>query len=136
MLRLEHDKIVIGMAIHCVAEDAWRLLTDTQQWPHWGPSVSQVVCEQRYIGPDSEGRVKTVLGIWVPFVITEYRHQRFWSWRIGRFPATGHRLSVEDESTCVVAFDMPWWALPYLVVCRVALGRIKRLLTSGDQLFR
>ena len=134
MLRLKNDKIVIDMAIQCPAEDAWRLLTDTRQWPHWGPSVSRVTCEQRYIGPDSEGRVKTLLGFWVPFAITEYRDLQFWSWRIGRFPATGHRISVENETTCLVAFEMPWWALPYLFVCRIALGRIRRLLTSGDHL--
>ena len=133
MLYLERGKIVIGMAIHCAAEDAWQLLTDTQQWPRWGPSVTQVACPQRFIQYNSEGRVKTLLGFWVPFAITEYRDQRFWSWRIGRFPATGHRISVEDKTTCVVAFDMPWWALPYLIVCRIALGRIRRLLTSGNQ---
>ena len=133
MVRLEHGKIVIGMTIHCAGEDAWRLLIDTQQWPRWGPSVSAVACDHRFIGPDSKGRVKTLLGFWVPFAITEYRDQRFWSWRIGRFPATGHRISIEDETTCVVAFDMPWWALPYLIVCRIALGRIRRLLTTDGR---
>jgi uncharacterized protein YndB with AHSA1/START domain len=133
MVRLEHGKIVIEMTIHCAREDAWRLLIDTQQWPRWGPSVSTVACDHRFIGPDSKGRVKTQLGFWVPFAITEYRDQRFWSWRIGRFPATGHRLSIEDETTCMVAFDMPWWALPYLIVCRIALGRIRRLLTTDGR---
>jgi hypothetical protein len=133
MVRLEHGKIVVGMTIHCAAEDAWRLLIDTQQWPRWGPSVSEVACDHRFIGPDSKGRVKTLLGFWVPFAISEYREQRFWSWRIGRFPATGHRISVEDETTCMVAFDMPWWALPYLIVCRIALGRIRRLLTTDGR---
>ncbi len=134
MLHLERDKIVIGMAMHCPAENAWRLLTDTQQWPRWGPSVIQVDSKQRFIGNDSEGRVRTALGFWVPFTITEYRDQHFWSWRIGRFPATGHRITVEDANSCVVAFDMPWWAFPYLIVCRIALGRIRRLLTSGNQI--
>jgi uncharacterized protein YndB with AHSA1/START domain len=131
MVRLEHNRMVISLAIRCTAEDAWKLLTDTQQWPRWGPSVARVSCAQRYIGPDSEGRVKTSLGFWVPFAITEYRDHQFWSWRIGRFAATGHRIRVEDETACVVAFDMPWWALPYLLVCRVALGRIRRLLEAG-----
>jgi len=135
MLHLERNKIVIGMAMHCSAEDAWRLLTDTQQWPHWGPSVTQVACERRFIEHNAAGRVKTRLGFWVPFTISEYHDQRFWSWRIGRFPATGHRISVFDGASCMVAFDMPWWAFPYLIVCRVALGRIRRLLMSGDRPF-
>lgn len=133
MVRLEHNRIVIGLTIDCTAEDAWRLLTDTQQWPRWGPSVVRVSCEQRYIGPDSKGRVKTALGFWVPFTITEYRDHEFWSWRIGRFAATGHRLKIEDDRTCLVAFDMPWWALPYLIVCRIALGRIRRMLSEEGQ---
>jgi len=130
MVGVEDGKIVVGMVIQCSAEEAWRLLTDTQQWPCWGPSVSGVACEQRYIGPDSAGWVKTMLGFWVPFAIDEYRELRFWSWRIGRFPATGHRVIVEGETACVVAFDMPWWALPYIVVCRIALSRINRLLVQ------
>lgn len=133
MLCLERDKIVIGMMVQSAAKDAWRLLTDTQQWARWGPSVSDVACEHRYIGPDSKGRVKTLFGFWVPFTVTGFRDQQFWGWRIGRFPATGHRVRVEDETSCVVAFDMPWWALPYLIVCHIALGRIKRLLTSNGQ---
>lgn len=135
MVRLEHRKILIGQTINCTAADAWRLLTDTQQWPRWGPSVTFVSCKERFIGPDSTGRVKTLLGFWVPFTITDYIDQHFWNWRIGRFPATGHRVNVVDDRTCVVAFDMPWWAFPYIIICRIALGRIKRLLTSGDQLW-
>ena len=126
MVSLEHGRIVIGITVRCSAEQAWRLLCDTRQWPHWGPSVADVSCTQRFIGLDSAGRVKTSLGFWVPFTITEYRELQFWSWRIGRVPATGHRLRVNGDGTCLVAFDMPWWALPYLVVCRIALGRISK----------
>ena len=130
MLRLEHNRVVISISVRCPAEKAWRLLIDTQQWPRWGPSVAKVSCSHRCIGPDSAGRIKTSLGLWVPFTITDYREHQFWSWRIGRIPATGHRLSENDDGTCIVAFDMPWWALPYLLVCRIALSRIKRLLTE------
>ena len=132
MVRVEHGRIVVGITIRCRAEKAWRLLCDTRQWPHWGPSVAEVSCTDRYIGPDSAGRVKTSLGFWVPFAITEYRELQYWRWRIGVFPATGHRLWLREDGTCTVDFDMPWWALPYIVVCRIALGRIRRMLTSGD----
>ena len=131
MLRLEQGRIVVGITVRCSAEQAWRLLCDTRQWPHWGPSVVEVSCTQRFIGPDSAGRVKTALGFWVPFTISEYRDLQFWSWLIGRVAATGHRLRVHDDGTCLVAFDMPWWALPYLVVCWIALGRIRKLLSAS-----
>ena len=133
MLRLEHSRVVIGISVSCTAEDAWRLLIDTRQWPRWGPSVVRVSCPHRCIGPDSSGRIKTSLGFWVPFAITDYRELQFWSWRIGRIPATGHRLSENDDGTCCVAFDLPWWALPYLLVCRIALSRIKRLLDEQSE---
>ncbi|MCG6929842.1 MAG: SRPBCC family protein [Desulfofustis sp.] len=132
MLRIENSRLVIGLTIRCPVHEAWRVLTDTRAWPRWGPSVVQVACERRFIGPGSEGRVRTRLGFWVPFTITDYRERQYWSWRIGGFPATGHRLEGKDDGTCVVAFDMPWWACPYLLVCRIALGRIKDMLTAGN----
>jgi len=132
MLSLEHGRLIIGLVIECSPEDAWHVLTDTRLWPVWGPSVRRVHCDQRLIGPGSTGRVKSALGMWVPFTITEYRYQHSWAWRIGPFQATGHNLKKRDGSSCTVAFDMPWWAAPYLVICLVALRRIKRLLEKGD----
>ena len=131
MLRLEKDRIVVSLRIDCTVEEAWQLLTDTEQWPHWGPSVTRVAYKKRFIGPSSTGKVRTLLGFWVPFTITEYLDLQFWSWRIGPFQATGHRVDVTDDGGCLVAFDMAWWALPYLIVCRIALGRIRRLLEPG-----
>ena len=129
MLLLERGRIVIGLVVQCPPEDAWNVLTDTQLWPVWGPSVKRVHCEQRRVGT---GRVKTALGVWVPFTITDYRYQHFWAWRIGPFRATGHRVKKRDGNSCTVAFDMVWWAAPYLAICLVALRRIKRLLEEGD----
>lgn len=131
MIGFSNGKIVVGLRIGCTVEDAWRVLTDTQQWPRWGPSVRQVASGQRFIGPTSTGRIKTMLGFWLPFMITEYQDQQFWSWRVGRIQATGHRVSHEDGA-CLVAFEMPWWATPYVIVCWVALRRIRRLLSTGE----
>lgn len=128
----EGGRLVIGLSVDCKTEDAWQVLTDTRLWPEWGPSVKLVDCRQRRIGPGSAGKIKTSLGIWVPFTITEYRDQKFWAWRIGRFRATGHRLEKSDENCCTIAFDMPWWAAPYLAVCLVALRRIRRLVEAGE----
>jgi hypothetical protein len=131
MFFLKGGRFIIGLTIDCTTEDAWQVLTDTQLWPVWGPSVQRVDCEQRRIGPGSSGRIKTSVGFWVPFTITDYQEQKFWAWRIGRFRATGHRLEKRDANSCTVAFDMVWWAAPYLVVCLVALKRIKRLIDAG-----
>ncbi len=131
MFALENGRIIIGLRVKAKPADAWQVLVDTRLWPVWGPSVKRVECKQRLIGPGSAGRVKTSLGFSVPFTISEYRDQHFWAWRIGRFQATGHRLLEKEENSCTIAFDMPWWAALYLLVCMVALRRIKRLIEGG-----
>ena len=131
MIGLENNRIVVSRLIHCRIEDVWLVVTDTEKWERWGPSVSRVRSAQRYIGPASTGRIRTALGFWVSFAITDFQHLRYWSWRVGGLQATGHRLSAVDEQTSRLSFDLPWWAFPYAVVCLVALARIGRICEAG-----
>jgi hypothetical protein len=50
----------------------WRLITDTHTWPHWGPSVRAVDCTERFIRAGSSGRIRTPMGIWVPFAVESF----------------------------------------------------------------
>lgn len=127
MITFSKRRILVSRPVDCTIEEAWRLITDTEQWLVWGPSITGVRCDQRFIGPTSAGYVRTLLGLWVPFAITEYQHLRYWSWRIGRIQATGHKLAATNDGNCLVSFDMPWWAGPYAVICSIALSRISRL---------
>ena len=52
-------------------ERVWELLTDTSQWPLWGPTVRAVECPVRYICQGTSGRVRTPIGLWLPFRTTE-----------------------------------------------------------------
>ena len=113
--------------IQAPASVAWRLLTDTHEWPCWGPSVRGVDCPTRLIGPDTCGRVQTTLGLWLPFQITCWEPEQFGGWTVAGVPATGHRVIRVDASTCEVIFTVPAWAPFYLPVCKTAIRRLNQL---------
>lgn len=135
--------IPVSRRIAASAEDVWALLTDTRQWPAWGPSITGVEPAPAGLpaGPESgpadsrgsgglaagsSGRVRTVLGVALPYTVTAFEPGRYWSWSVAGIPATGHRV-VPQGGGCVVTFTVPWWAPAYLPVCALALRRIERL---------
>jgi len=111
-------------------QTAWHVLTDTSLWPVWGPTVRDVRCSERFIRKGSKGRVLTPIGLWVPFLITEYDALRFWGWKVGGIRATGHRLIACDEHSCRIVFEVPCWWFPYVIVCRKAAAKMAELLNS------
>jgi len=119
--------------IQAPASVVWRLLTDTNEWPHWGPSVRTVDYPARLIGPDTRGRVQTAVGLWLPFQITDWEPEQFWGWTVARVTATGHRVIPVDASTCEIIFTVPAWAPFYLPVCKTAIRRLNRLATNQPE---
>ena len=117
----------VASTLDAPAAVALRLLTDTQAWPKWGPSVRAVDAPQRFITDGTRGRVQTTPGIWLSFEITEWEEGRAWAWRVGGIPATGHRVTPMAASSCRVAFAIPRWAPFYVPVCRIALRRLASL---------
>ncbi len=107
------------------APRVWELLIDTHAWPHWGPSVRAVDAPARFIAAGLRGRVQTTPGPWLPFEITDWEEGRFWAWRVGGIPATGHRVTPATENSCHVTFTIPSWAPFYMPVCRLALRRLE-----------
>jgi uncharacterized protein YndB with AHSA1/START domain len=105
----------------------WEVLTDTNCWPQWGPSVTDVRCRNRFIQSGSKGSVRTALGFWLPFEITEFVPGIKWSWRVMNIPATGHRVEALAPGQCRLVFEVPGIAAPYLLVCKVAAHNIKRI---------
>ncbi len=103
----------------------WEVLIDTHCWPKWGPSVTAVRCRDRFIQPGSKGHVRITLGLWLPFEIIDFVAGEKWSWRVMNIPATGHRVEALAPEQCLLVFEVPWLAAPYLLVCKIAAGRIK-----------
>lgn len=108
----------------------WRLLTDLDAWPQWGPSVASASIDADALGPGARGCVTTAVGVSLPFEVTEFVDGHRWAWRVAGVPATGHRVDPDGDG-CRVTFTVPWWAPGYLAVCAIALRRIDGLATSG-----
>ncbi len=117
----------IAHLIDAPCDRVWDLLTDTQQWPKWGPSVTGVRCADRFIRQGSRGEVRTALGLWLPFAITEFTPTKRWSWRVSGIAATGHRVETVEGGGCRLVFEVPLLAAPYGLVCRLAARRISRM---------
>ena len=98
----------------------------------WGPTVTEArldVGRRTSLAPDSTGRVRTPLGVWLPFTVTQWHDdgaRRAWSWRVVGVPATSHEV-VADGSACRVRFGVPLWAPAYLPVVELALRRIRAI---------
>ncbi len=125
--------LFFSQTLDAPASQVWRLITDTRAWPQWGPTVRAVDCRDRYIQAGSKGRVRTPIGIWLPFKVERYEHQRYWDWRVGGVVATGHWVKALGRKRCELAFSVPFWAAGYGVVCRAALNRIERMLSRAEQ---
>ena len=123
----------VGTHIDAPVSRVWRLMTDTQTWTHWGPSLKEVDSPQRFIRAGLTGRIRTPFGIWVPFIIDRFEPEHYWDWRVGGVAATGHRVDPRGPDQCRLTFTVPVWAAGYTVVCRVASNRIKRLLALSLQ---
>jgi uncharacterized protein YndB with AHSA1/START domain len=105
----------------------WDVLTDLNRWPAWGPSIRRVASAADRADAGVTGRVQTVVGIWLPFEITWFEPGRAWFWNVAGIPATRHYVSAIEEDRCRVQFTVAWVVAPYLLVLRVALGRLRRM---------
>jgi uncharacterized protein YndB with AHSA1/START domain len=124
-------RICIGRDFQVPAQRVWDLITDTAQWPLWGPSVRAVRCPDRIIRQGSQGVVQTPVGLWLAFVITRCDPPRRWDWKVAGIPATGHRVVAFNEASCRLVFELPLVAMAYVIVCRRALANIARLCETN-----
>lgn len=117
--------------IQAPASAVWDVLVDVDTWPLWGPSLTGARLDAREEGLrlGSTGHVQTLLGVSLPFVITEFDPGRYWAWSVAGIPATKHRVSRVDDRTRV-SILVPWWAAPYSGICVIAMRRIERLVVE------
>ena len=130
----EGRRLVVSRVVDAPVDIVWDVLTDTERWPAWGPSITDVECLDRYVQSGSRGRVRVLGAVWLPFEIMACEDRR-WTWRVAHIRATGHFVSAHPAGS-VVGFELPVAAVGYVPVCRRACGRIDRLsralADSGD----
>lgn len=124
-------RLVVSRQVDASPDAAWTLLTDTDRWPEWGPSVRAVDASQRVIDGSTTGKVCVPGGLWLPFEITSCVDRR-WTWEVARLPATGHFVK-EVPGGCSVGFELPVLASGYAPVCVRALDRIRELLEREER---
>lgn len=116
-----------SLVIESPAEEVWRLLIDFAEWPKWGPSIRSVSATADRAGPGVGGHVRTIVGVSLPFQITQWDPGRSWSWRVAGIPATGHGVEPVGPAITRVTFTVPWIAAPYATVLVAGLNRLKKL---------
>jgi uncharacterized protein YndB with AHSA1/START domain len=110
----------------------WDVLVDLDAWPQWGPTVAGATLDNAEdLAAGERGKIRTPLGIWLPFTVTEFEAGRIWAWEVAGVPATTHEV-LPAEGGCRIAFGVPVWALAYLPVCAIALRRIEELAAGRD----
>lgn len=93
----------VGQDIDAPANKVWRILIDTEAWPDWGPSVQAVQAPTRFISAGVRGRIRTLVGLWLPFEVTDWEPGRYWGWRVAGLGATGHRVGIDGGGLALAA---------------------------------
>lgn len=114
----------VARTIDAPVDLVWRILVDTERWPQWGPSVVDVDYGQRWLEQGATGRVKTVLGVWLPFEVTVFEPLEYWFWNVAGMPATGHRLTTLSAQQSKLSFEFPALVFFYGLICNKALQNI------------
>ncbi|PSP62060.1 polyketide cyclase [Halobacteriales archaeon QH_8_67_36] len=118
-------RLVIRRAVDAPAALVWDVLTDTERWPEWGPSITAVESPDRYIRAGSRGRVRALGAVRLPFEITSCENHR-WTWQVAGVTATSHFVEAHPAGS-VVGFELPPLAVGYVPVCQRACVRIGTL---------
>ncbi|MEL7206983.1 MAG: SRPBCC family protein [Actinomycetota bacterium] len=124
-------RLWVHRTIDARPEVLWRLLTDPAQWPTWGPTVREAEVDGGRLAEGSTGSVTSVVGVSLPFQVTEYVECRRWAWKVAGVDATDHTVEPVGLDRCRVGFGVPWPFAPYLAVCRLALGKLEATATGA-----
>lgn len=125
--------IEVHHSVNADAADVWAILADTRCWSEWGPSVTGVEHVPPMLHAHSTGRVRLVIGVWLPFQVTHFEAGRSFRWRVAGVSATGHRVEPLGHGRSRIVFEVPTLAAPYALVCKYACKRIASL-AEADRL--
>ena len=123
-------KAWVRREIEAPAGVLWALLTTTDRWSDWGPSVRSADLRSSNFGTGAIGVVSTVLRFDLPFEITDFEDGERWAWKVAGVRATDHVVESLGPDRCRVGFGVPWPAAAYLAFCAIALSRLDRIARS------
>lgn len=126
------NKIWAHQNVNASPESVWTLLTDLEQWPHWGPNVRSAELTRDRFELGATGTVTTALGPRLRFEITAYEPGSRWAWKVAGVDATDHIVKPMAGGQSRVSFGVPWIVAPYLAVVQIALRRIKYLAEKSE----
>ena len=89
--------------------------------------MTDVESPTRLIQAGTEGRVRTVGGLWLPFRVTTCENYR-WTWDVANLPATGHRVEERGAGARAI-IEVPVVAAPYVPVCARILRRLEAVVS-------
>lgn len=115
-----------SIEVPCDLDRAWWLLTDVEQWPRWGPTVNAASFDGPFVD-GTPGTVTTLAGVRLPVVLEDVVARERWAWRVAGVPATSHHVTPVTGGGTLVTIGVPAWAVPYLVVCRIGLRRLRAI---------
>ncbi|NND01479.1 MAG: hypothetical protein HKN91_01705 [Acidimicrobiia bacterium] len=131
-------QVGVGVDIAAPTEIVWDLIARFEHWPDWGTTISKVTVDHdivasEVVAPGVVGRVRTIVGIWLPFEITEVEPGRAWTWRVAGQRATGHSVMPLGASRSRLEFTVGWVLLPYLLPMWLAVRRIRALVEAKTE---
>jgi uncharacterized protein YndB with AHSA1/START domain len=124
---IDGRRLRASVEIDAPSEEVWQLIAEFRFWPEWGPTVRRVETTSVRVAPGVTGRVQTVVGIWLPFEITEVEPLRSWTWKVAGIKATGHEVLPLAPDRTRAQFTVSAYLAPYVAVLRRGLRRIKAL---------
>ncbi|MFB6347175.1 MAG: hypothetical protein ABEK50_15740 [bacterium] len=109
------------------------LLFEPDQWPRWGPLLTDVKSPAEQLQPGMEGQVQLLGFLWVSFRVVEVT-RTYWRWTVAGMspPADGHFIRTIGDRRTEIGFQLPLWAPFYLPFCYWALKNIQSLLQQQD----
>lgn len=119
--------VTTSIEIAAPVSTVWPLLAEFRHWREWGPSVRAVESEAEAVAPGVRGRVKTPIGLWLPFEIERCEVERYWDWKVAGVAATGHRLEPITPVTTRVEFSAGRLFFAYRPVLTRGLKRLAKL---------
>lgn len=125
--------LTVTREIGAPAAVVWRLLSELDRWPEWGPSVRRVRSDAARVAPGVEGSVELPGGWTLPFRITRVAEGESWAWRVAGVQATGHRVVDLGPDRCRAELSVPVVLFPYALILRVALGRLAAIATESGR---